>query len=337
MIVEKNDIKSDQYDAIIFVLRNVKSIKIPSFIKEIKSHSFSYSLIEKVEFSSDSKLEIIGSYAFSKSYNNNLIIPLSVTNIYECAFFDCRCLTSIKFPLDSKLQQISENVFSDSKIDEITIPKHVTKICKNAFSGCNNLYSIDFSKDSELKIIEKNAIVNTRVWDLKIPSSVIELEDECFDQFMNIEISPYNKRYMNICNQDYVIGKSDIKSDIYDSLIYSNSCSKNIIIPSNIRSINKSVFIESKIKNVVIHSNVTQIGEKAFYKCLKLRHIEIPRDSSILEYKAFLFLLIWKTCIWIFFRTIDLGFWGINSNTFFLISGIQCMLNTGFPSLFEPS
>lgn len=93
---------------------------------------FSYG-IKTVKFPINSKVEIIGRDAFSKSSIEQIFIPSSVTQISECSFSNCAQLKEVKFEKNSKLKIIERGVFFKSSIESIVIPSSVTKISEYAF------------------------------------------------------------------------------------------------------------------------------------------------------------------------------------------------------------
>ena len=69
------------------------------------------------------------------------IIPNSVTNIGDAAFFGCRGLTSVTIP--NSVTSIGEYAFCNcTGLTSITIPNSVISIGGSAFSGCSGLTSI---------------------------------------------------------------------------------------------------------------------------------------------------------------------------------------------------
>ena len=72
------------------------------------------------------------------------VIPTdgSVTSIGDCAFSECKGLTSITIP--SRVTSIGDNAFAScTGLTSITIPEGVTSIGGSAFNGCSGLTSIE--------------------------------------------------------------------------------------------------------------------------------------------------------------------------------------------------
>lgn len=138
ILIGKSNFKEDEYDILIFVSRDQQSVVIAS-------HSFEFSLIEKisipsqicghafsfcnklrtVEILQDSNLQIIGKYAFSFSGIKDIFIPRSVKKIAKFAFADCSSLSRIEFAPDSELKTIEKHSFERTAIESITIPPHI--------------------------------------------------------------------------------------------------------------------------------------------------------------------------------------------------------------------
>lgn len=82
MILGKTNLSLDIYDKIVLVNRNIKEVKIPSFITTIASFSFYNSNIESI------------------------FIPSNITHIFSYAFSNCSKLRKVEFASDSKIQEI---------------------------------------------------------------------------------------------------------------------------------------------------------------------------------------------------------------------------------------
>lgn len=67
-----------------------------------------------------------------------------------------------------------------------------------------------------------------------------------------------------------IIGKSDIKSDVFDILLFSRKNLKTVEIPPSIKQIWAFAFQYSDIKKVFFTPSITTICKYSFYKCSKL-------------------------------------------------------------------
>ena len=83
---------------------SIKSITIPNSVKNIYQNCFSYSLLEKVEFESGSKVEAISGSMFFECQNlSSVNIPNSVKSIGTFAFYNCKNLKSLYIPSGCKI------------------------------------------------------------------------------------------------------------------------------------------------------------------------------------------------------------------------------------------
>lgn len=203
LILGKTDSNSDVYDVLLFARRDVKTVKIPSFIKRISSYAFGQSTIEKVsiptetthieegsfilcekllnvEIPSNSKLKFIGNNAFAYSSIECFTIPLHLTEIEECTFFYCVHLKHVEIRRESELRIIGKEAFSYSAIEKVSFSRHVTMICDSAFYTCQQLKKIDFPDDSELQIIEKEAFAFSLFESFSVPPRVTQIGKNAF-------------------------------------------------------------------------------------------------------------------------------------------------------------
>ncbi|MEE0689881.1 MAG: leucine-rich repeat domain-containing protein, partial [Bacteroidaceae bacterium] len=162
---------------------SLTSISIPSSVEGIEYCAFSAcSSLTNIVVSKENKVydsrEDCNAIIHSESNTlicgcKNTIIPPSVTEIGEWAFFGCSSLTSISIPpsvmkigdsaffgcnnlasisIPPLVKEIGRSAFSDcSSLKSISIPPSVTEIGEWAFSGCSNLTSIYIPKDCKVE------------------------------------------------------------------------------------------------------------------------------------------------------------------------------------------
>ena len=69
-----------------------------------------------------------------------IVIPSSVTEIGDNAFYYCSALTQVIFEIPSSLTSIGNYAFAGcSSLTQIEIPSSVTSIGKNIFDKCTSL------------------------------------------------------------------------------------------------------------------------------------------------------------------------------------------------------
>lgn len=271
-----------------FAQTRLTSIFIPKHVKVIGASAFFGCIyLETVIFDENSELEFIGQYSFASTKIDEIEIPRSVKIISEYSFYQCKCLEDFSFMKNSQIEIIGEYAFRESAIRYITIPKHVKVINKNTFYYCDNLTVVDFEEGSEITTICKSAFKNSELSSLDIPENLIDLQQgwcKGLEKLESIIVSPKNKRFI-LFQEEFLIGKSDINKDDYDSLYF--ACHKNTVIniPSFIKYINSysiSASLSVKTVNLPIKSELLSIDTKVFYYCC-VESLYIP--SKVIEIK----------------------------------------------------
>ena len=103
-------------------------------------------------------VEIIGSDAFSNSYNlTEIILPSTITSIESGAFYNTG-IASFIYP--QNLTSISSGIFTNTNLEEFSIPKAVTEINDQAFMGCTDLVKISIPES--VKYIGTDVFKNCR-------------------------------------------------------------------------------------------------------------------------------------------------------------------------------
>jgi hypothetical protein len=125
----------------IFLNKGLLEINLPSHIDSIAENTFSYNLLNKVDFSGCTALKYIGAYAFDE----NMISSLDLS--------DC-----------SSLHTIDKYAFQENKIAGMDLSNcsELVKIGKYAFQ-MNELTSLDFSSCSSLAFIEQGAFYKNSI------------------------------------------------------------------------------------------------------------------------------------------------------------------------------
>ena len=120
---------------------SLRYIKIPAKIKEIDFATFKDSGLEILEL--EDGLEKIGREAFKNTKIKTVILPKTITELGDSAFYNCTNLESIA--LNEGLSTISDGALGgQSKMMEITIPASVAKMSEGAFWNCTTLKAVKF-------------------------------------------------------------------------------------------------------------------------------------------------------------------------------------------------
>ena len=271
LIIGKSDTKSDKFDILHFVPRDLKEVTIPSFIK------------------------IIDAYSFSQSKIKNIIIPQSVRQICEGAFSLCPSLRSVEIVSGSNLETIEDGAFFDSGIESIVIPSSLKELkeewCRNTenlknveISVVNNEQNIVFYENkfiigkSDIKSNEYDVLhfVPRDVERVTIPSFIKQIASYAFSKSGIIGI---------------VIPQNVTRICSYAFYYCSNLRFVDLSSNSKLRIIEECTFAFTSIEKIIIQPQITHIGNFAFNNCTKLKRVEIPNNSQlqVIGAEAFMF------------------------------------------------
>lgn len=269
-ILTKSNLNSNDFDTLLYAPYNVKNFVVPSFIKYIHPYAFNgCTKLEKIEFVNDSKLVSIGSSAFNCNVSLlNIKIPPRVQKIGNCAFKDCTSLQIVEFDENSELKIIGKKAFEKTLIRSISIPSSVVVISESAFSNCVKLINIEINNDTHLERIGDYAFDKTRLSSISIPSNMRNLSFGCFINAVfltKINVIPRNNvENIKFVDNMYLLGKTDLKSDIFDALLY----------------------VRRNATEVTIPSYITDVVSYSFNQCRVLRKIEFNSDSKLKRFHS---------------------------------------------------
>ena len=241
---------------------------IPEGVISIGSGAFRQNDLVKVAF--PSTLTSIGSYAFYTNKLTEIIIPPSVTSIGAMAFQG----NATTDPAQMWIYKLTP-----SGIDYSTLV---------GYSGANrnNIVIPETAgpANTPLKTIDYTAFLHLSLTGtIKIPSTVTKISAQAFS----------NNNLTNIDNGDgksngpFVYARKNDGTIDYTTLIgYGARATANVIIPNNVKVIEKNAFYYTSIKHVEFPEGLTTIGESAF-QCKLEGTIEIPSTVTSIGKNAF--------------------------------------------------
>ena len=281
----------------------ILSITIPSQVQFIGQFSFfKCNFLQKVNFESNSNLQVIKSNAFCNCHNlETITLPSQLNTIEESVFDNCMNLKNLTIPPDSNLQQIGPRAFMHTLIKSFNIPPRVTEIGRYCFSYCSELKTVTFSENSQLQTINSEAFSNTIIESITIPSQVTKIGSNCFymsklktvtlaenSQCQLIEEHAFDTFTLETINipsgavlGECCLGCSSKLQNITispDNVNYKYIDNKFIVTRSDQNSdeYDKLFFARFESPKLVIPSFITEIKPSSFRKCESLTEITIP-------------------------------------------------------------
>lgn len=255
----------------------------------------------------------------------NTIIPNSVTEIGNNAFYEYTGLTSITIP--NSVTLIGFDAFNGcSSLSNVNIPNSVTKICSWAFSNCRELTSVTIG--NSVTEIGNGVFCNCNLEEIYCLATVPPLIGEhTFSEYINgsfigkydatlyvpkgsensYKAADYWENFLN------VIGVSIIDDFEVDGIYYhalsentatvikhpeiENYYCNDVVIPDNVTyqdmqfavvGIDDRAFEDCyELTSVVIGDAVETIGEEAFQGCTGLTSVTIGSGVTTIGAKAF--------------------------------------------------
>ena len=260
MILGKTNEKSDNYDDLIFVCRNIEKVTLPSFITQISSCAFSSSIVSQV------------------------VTTSNITKIGQGAFSYCDNLKEVEFPPDSKLQTIEKDAFYCSSIESLTIP---SSVC-NFEEGWNNCVK----NLTKITVIQQEQ-QNIQMFEDKLLIGKSDAEKEEYDilifasrDIRSATIPPSIKQISSFAFSNSSIDSIFINpsiTQIGDNCFSGCKHLQTVSFPENsqLQHIGREAFSHSSIGSIFIPSQVTKICESCFFYCGNLKEVEFPPDSRL--------------------------------------------------------
>lgn len=252
------------------------SYSVPAGIQSVEDGAFLKTSIEEVEL--PAWVTEVGECAF---YNCDKLVSVKFTSnggraitIGKYAFRQCTALAELTFDEGINVQTIQRGAFLDcSALKEVTLPSALTLIDDYAFRNCSSLTKlniVDASVDNALTF-GKDIVDNcSKLQSFYIPKQAINFPSFSGNGALtDIKISPDNPNFAGGSLTDVVYDK-DTGTKL---LLYPIMGDPEFVVPEKVTEIGDNAFKNKSIRKITIGKNVTKIGEGAFSGCLDLEEV----------------------------------------------------------------
>ena len=146
-----------------FIQCNIRELKLPPTLKEIKEAAFS-------------NCKNLKSVNFGNS---------QLTTIPDKCFHECSKLEEIKW--NDKITTIGDEAFAQSKLRKIELPEKITKIGEGVFSNSADLKIVDLSYSSITEIPTKAFSGCTKINSILLPKGIKTIGSNAFEKVNNVK------------------------------------------------------------------------------------------------------------------------------------------------------
>ena len=197
--------------------------------------------------------------------NKNVILPASVCEIAQNAFYDNKTLERIDMTSCNKLTIIGELAFAGCEnLTNIIFPENIEEIGGTAFSNCEALASVDLSNCKKLDKIGESAFNwCPSLEEVLLPESLSSIGKSAFCG-------------CKIRNIDFSACK--LLSKFPDSLFNMCKSLEEVVWPPHLKEIGDVAFSDCEsLRRVELPDSVEVLGEQIFSGC-KLKSLSLPKN-----------------------------------------------------------
>ena len=232
---------------------------------------------------------VIAARAFEGCKNlTEVVIPASVKNIGDGAFFDCAGLSELALPED--LVTIGASLCHGcGSLAKITIPAKVKTIGRYAFSGCDGLKEIVFAEGTALTSIGDAAFADcSALTSVELPASLTKIGARAFygcDNLASLTL-PFaggtgftgkKPTDLNETHFGYIFGAVNY----FDNGAYVPASLKKVTLSGNYTLDDSAFYGCANIEEISVDATSLQkIGYAVFDGCASLRAVTLPKKVS---------------------------------------------------------
>ncbi|MBP5477030.1 MAG: leucine-rich repeat protein [Paludibacteraceae bacterium] len=279
----------------------VRSVTIPSSVKNIRTHCFeNCTQLRKVNYQDDSDIteNYIGAYVLDYAFSNTALTEITVNSQIDFFAFRNTPLKTVR----TKSHLINGGAFMGcSQLEKVTLEylmteSHNITIGEQAFADCVNLKEIDVLSDKHVPYINDEGLTSLGVWrdvDLKkivahVPSGT-KNSYAAAPYWQEMQIVEEPVKIDGLC---YILNKNTANATItYETQDENNYAGlEEVTIPAEplmvngqgyyVTNVAQGAFAHSPITSIKLPPLLTTIDAEAFKNSMSLKKVEWDCDPS---------------------------------------------------------
>lgn len=214
-----------------------------------------------------------------------------LTEIGSYAFYNCTKLSEIKLS-DSIVKIKDYSFYGCDEVKEIKFPESVTEIGEYAFYHCSSIEKITFA--GNLKVIRRNAFSYTAIKQIDLPDSVKTMERSCFSYCRQLGEFTLPEKITTVPDFAFsgcsALERVDARGHITKisdyAFAYCDSL-KELGFWDSVERVDMNAFEQCTALENAPFESVCYIEQNAFKNCTELESVSLPKENTIIEEKAF--------------------------------------------------
>ena len=274
---------------------NLKTLVVPSTVKEIGKHAFEGVGFDIVTLSYVGKNANSTSNGFEYLFGQTPVNTLVVTDMKDV---DAKTFKGAEdylknLVLKGEITSIKDGAFKKmTGLQSISLPNTVTSIGKEAFANCENLTALTLPQSVQ-NLGQRFAKGCYRLKEVTLPYGITFIPKQAFEDcrgLLSIELpatvgSVGEGAFRGCTNLDAIAG---VNLRIIEKGAFSNSGLKEFTLCEDIKEIGDSAFSYcSKLESISCNDALEKIGKYAFEGCVNLTTVNFNNSLQTIERGAF--------------------------------------------------
>ena len=264
----------------LFGLSNLESITIPYIGLSSGSNDTFGSLFGNDYFDNTYEVYEKNSIRYHKYFIPNKLKEVVITNeniVNDSSFYNCKSIEAIILP-DTITDIYDYAFYNCSNLRQIRLGNNIRRIENYAFYGCLRLFEI--FNGTNFNILAGNYKNGFVAYYAAVIHNSYDAESILFVDNDYVYATINDRKYLvsYIGNEEEIVIDNDVNY-IYNYAFYNNENIRKIVLPNNLAYIGDYAFYNcTNLEEINIPNSVSYIGSYAFYNCKKITSISLNEN-----------------------------------------------------------